>query len=94
MAKETDVVQVMKMYPQHFGSLGKEIRISPKAKVDILAPGAEIKYNIQAVSCIIDIGGNHIAHLIMDVATWDALNANEKVTIETLNEFKDKVFKK
>lgn len=89
-----DGVPVTRIYKQvvnHFTRLGKEIKISPKANVTINKPGFEVKFFDETVSINIGIGKDHTADLIMDKDAWEALNAGEKISITTTEEFKKKV---
>lgn len=73
-----------------FNSLGKEIKISPKATISINEPGFKSEFFVPTVNVLIGIGKNHTADLIMTKESWDALNAGAKVHITTLKEFKKK----
>ena len=73
-----------------FGRLGRELKISPKAHVLVNGEGYKSEYFVETVSVVIGIGKNHSADLVMSKDAWDALCSGEKITIETLKEFKDK----
>lgn len=75
---------------ENFGSLGKEIRISPKAYISINKPGFKVEYFVETVEVIIGIGKDHTATLIMGRDDWEALNKGEPVHITTKKEFKKK----
>lgn len=71
-----------------FGSLGKEIKISPKSKVSINKPGFRKEFFVETAEVTIGIGKDHVAYLIMDVEAMAALRDGEKVLVTTLKEFK------
>ena len=66
-----------------YKQLGKEIKISPKALVTIT--------DKMFASVDIGIGESHSATFTMSVEAWKALNAGDKVSIETQKEFKKRV---
>lgn len=74
----------------NFGSLGKEIKISPKSKVTINKSGYEQKFLIESVSVTIGIGKDYVAHLVMSREAWEALKSGEKPHTITTKEFKNK----
>lgn len=72
-----------------YSKLGKEIKISPKAKVDINESGLTMEYEVPSVTVLIGIGKDHTADLIMSEDAWNALQT-EPISIDTLKEFKSK----
>jgi len=70
-----------------FGSLGKEVKISPKAHVVLNKAGYNVKYYVDSVSVTIGIGNDHSARLVMSVDAWNALNDGEKINVTTVKEF-------
>lgn len=72
----------------NFGSLGKEVKISPKANVTINKEGYEQKFFTESVSVIIGIGKDHVADLIMQRNAWEALKNGEEINITTTKQFK------
>lgn len=75
---------------ENFGTLGKEIKISPKSNINVNKPGYTVKYHVETVTLTIGIGKNHTAELIMGKDDWEALNKGEKIHITTNKEFKKK----
>lgn len=76
--------------PVNFGKLGREIKISPKSRVDINQPPVGIKFHVPSVSLVIGIGKDHVGYLFMDVEAWKALKEGEEIIIDTLKEFQKK----
>lgn len=72
-----------------FKPLGKELKISPKANATINAAGYKCEYFVETVSVVIGIGDDHVAELILDVESWEALKSGEKVSITTCKQFKE-----
>lgn len=80
-------------YQQHiinFGSLGREIKISPKSNVCLNKSGYKQEFFVESVSCTISIGKDHVADLIMSKAAFDAIRAGEEINVTTSKEFKEK----
>lgn len=75
---------------QNFGSLGREIVISPKANISVNSPGCKMEFFVETVSVLIGIGKDHTADLIMSKKAWEALKSGEKIDITTTQEFKRK----
>lgn len=73
---------------KNFGSLGKEIKISPKSHITINKPGYKQEFFVESVSLLIGIGNNHTADITMSKEAWEALKAGEQINITTLKEFK------
>lgn len=73
---------------ENFGSLGKEIKISPKANITVNSPGYKTEFFVQTVSVLIGIGKDHTADLIMSKDSWEALNKGAKISITTTRQFK------
>lgn len=73
---------------KNFGSLGKEIKISPKTHVNICLPGYKKEFFVESVSVNIGIGKDHVAELIMPIDAWEALKKGEKPFTTTFKEFK------
>lgn len=74
----------------NFGSLGKEIKISPKANITVNTPGYKVRYYVETVEVLIGIGKDHTASLVMTLDAWKALNAGEEIHITTNKAFKKK----
>jgi hypothetical protein len=74
-----------------FGSLGRELKISPKAKLCINEPGFSKKYYVETVEVLIGIGKDHTALLIMDTDSWKAFVDGETVDITTIQKFKKEI---
>lgn len=72
----------------NFGSLGKEIKVSPKSHVAINKPGYKQEFFVESVSVLIGIGKDHTADIIMTREAWEALKSGEEINITTLKEFK------
>lgn len=75
---------------ENFGSLGREIRVSPKSKVSVNKPGYGLEFSVETVDVLIGIGADHVAHLVMSKAAWGALKNGETLNIDTLKQFKKK----
>lgn len=84
------VTSTIKQRIQNYGTLGKEMRLSPKSKIEVNHPGFRIEYNIDTVTMLVGIGKDHVAHLVMSRAAWEALKAGNKLDITTLKEFRKK----
>lgn len=69
-------------------SLGKEIKISPKASVQLCEPGFTAEFFCPVVTLNIGIGKDNTADLIMTAAAWEALKAGAEVSITTAKEFR------
>jgi hypothetical protein len=65
--------------------LGKEIKLSPNAKVVFNDPGLKITYHAHTVSLDLAIGKDHTALLIMGTEDWIALNRGEKINFDTIS---------
>jgi len=74
-----------------YSSLGKGIKVSPKANVSVFTPGYAIEFNEPSVEVTIGIGKDHTAHLVMTKNAWEALKSGEIVDIETVQKFKEKI---
>lgn len=74
----------------NFGSLGRELKISPKTHVCINKPGYKQEFFAESVSLVIGIGKNHTADITMSKEAWEAFKSGEEVSITTLKEFKEK----
>lgn len=72
-------------------SLGRQIKISPKARVIINKPGLKREFFTETIDVLIGIGKNSVAHLSMDMDAWHDLKQNEPINIETLKQFKKKI---
>ncbi len=71
-----------------FGSLERELKISPKSHITINKPGYKQEMFVESVSLLIGIGKNHTADLIMTKDAWEAFKSGEELEITTLKEFK------
>lgn len=74
----------------NFGSLGKEIKITPKSHITINKPGFKTEFFVETVSVLIGIGKDNTADLIMSREAWEALKNGEEINITTLKEFKER----
>jgi len=93
--ESTDPTRTYDYSINHYGRLGREIKISPKANITINNPGFKTEFFVESVNVVIGIGKDHIADLIMSKEAWEALNAGEPVTIITTEDFKKKyIYKK
>src|SRR5690242_3319883 len=66
--KMVDTGKATRNYHQtilNFGSLGREVKISPKANVTINKEGYKQEFFVESVSVLIGIGNDHTADLIM-----------------------------
>lgn len=79
---------------KEFSSLGKEIKISPKAKINVNREGYKTEYFVETIEVLIGIGKDHTATLIMSIEAYEALNSGEPIHITTNKEFQNKYFKK
>jgi hypothetical protein len=68
--------------------LGREIKISPKAHIDVIEAGYKTEFGVPIIEVLIGIGKDHTASLIMDTEAWEALRAGEKINITTTEEYK------
>lgn len=73
-------------------TLGKEIKISPKAYANVYQPGHSMGFPGESIQVNINIGKSNRAALIMSIEAWEALNNNEEIYINTLKEIKQKLF--
>ncbi len=87
---ESGIISTIKSDTKNYGMLGREIKISPKSKVNINNPGFKIEFNVSTVDVLIGIGNDHTAYLVMDVAAWEALRKMQSIDITTLKDFKEK----
>jgi hypothetical protein len=101
--KKTPVTKVVKVAPKeiptssnsqytikNFGTLGREIKISPKSNVTVNEPGSTTEFFVESVSVLIGIGNYHSAKLIMSVGSWEALKKGAEIKITTTKAFKEK----
>ena len=75
---------------ENYGSLGKEVKLSPKSCIAVNAPGFKVEYFTPTVSVMIGIGNDHTAELIMTMDAWEALKAGKPLQVDTAKEFKKK----
>jgi len=73
---------------ENFGSLGKEIKISPKANITVNKAGFKTEFFVPSVNVLIGIGKDHTADLIMSKDSWEALKKGAEITITTTKQFK------
>lgn len=73
---------------QHSSRLGREIRISPKAHISVMAPGYKAEFFVETVEILIGIGADHTASLIMAKEAWEELKKGELINITTTEEYK------
>lgn len=100
MKKNTEIPVVMDyiMNPQatrtykqtivNFGSLGRELKVSPKSHVTINKPGYKQEFFVESVSLLVGIGNDHTMDITMSKEAWEAFKKGETVDITTLKEFK------
>ena len=79
-----------KIIPQNYGTLGKEIKISPKSNVAIFVESKEEPAHIEVM---INIGESHSAILKMNTSAWIALREGDPVTVMTTKNFKKNLIK-
>lgn len=72
------------------GSLGRELKISPKAHVMFNAIGYKQEFFVESVAVLIGIGKDHTADLIMSRDAYEALKAGEEINVTTKKEFIEK----
>jgi hypothetical protein len=73
-----------------YGQLGKRLEFGARTCVSKNEAGMKAEFFTPTVEVLFGIGKDHVGRLIMDEDAWLALNKNEKVNIETLEEFKKK----
>lgn len=73
---------------ENFGTLGKEIKISPKANITVNKAGYKTEFFVPTVNVLIGIGKDHTADLIMSKDSWEALNKGAEISITTTKQFK------
>lgn len=78
----------MQKEPQNYGSLGKGIKISPRACVSLNKPGFLVEFYVPTVQVMIGIGNNHTGYLVMEEDAWKALKEGAEVNVTTLKQFK------
>ena len=71
-------------------TLGREIKISPKANISVNDAGFKIEFFVDTVNVLIGIGKDHAADLIMEKGSWEALKNGAEISITTTKEFKKK----
>ncbi len=74
----------------NFGSLGRELKISPKSHITVNKPGYKQEFFVESVSLLVGIGKDHTADITMSKEAWEAFKAGEEIEITTLKEFKEK----
>lgn len=72
----------------NFGSLGRELKVSPKANVTINKPGYKQEMHTESVTVTVGIGKDHVVDIIMSLPAWEAFKSGEEVIITTTKEFK------
>jgi len=87
---ETKVRKVTNSPIQHSARLGRGIKITPKAHINIMLPGYKVEYLIESIEALIGIGPDHTANLIMSVEAWEALRNGANINIMTTEEYKKK----
>ena len=73
-------------------SLGKEIKISPKAAVTINSPGFKIEMIDKSISVNVSIGDNYTADLVMTTEAWEALKNGDKIYCTSVKDLKKTIF--
>lgn len=71
-----------------FGSLGRELKVSPKSHIAINKPGYTQEFFVESVTLLVGIGKDHTADIIMTKEAWEAFKAGEEISITTAQEFK------
>jgi hypothetical protein len=94
MVETGKVTRIYQYDIEYMTRLGKEIKITPKAHITVNKPGFKTEFFVETVNVVIGIGKDHTADLIMSKDAWDALNAGEKISITTTEEFKKKYISK
>lgn len=72
------------------GKLGKRIEIGSTAHVSLNEAGMKSEWFVPTIQCIIGIGKDHVAYLIMDEDAWKALKKGQKVNIDSIKQFTKK----
>lgn len=84
----------MQKEPSNYGTLGKEIKLSPKAYVSVNKPGFGMTFYTETVDMVIGIGKGHVAYLVMPEDAWKALNKGQELNVTSLKEFKEQFITK
>ena len=87
---EGPITRTYKQTIINFGSLGRELKVSPKSHVTINKPGYKQEMFTESVTLLIGIGKDHTADIVMSKEAWEAFKAGEELEITTLKEFKEK----
>lgn len=69
------------------GSLGKELKISPKAHVMLNSPGYKQEFFVESATVLIGIGKDHTADLVMSKDAYEAFKSGEEIYVTTKKEF-------
>ena len=69
------------------GSLGRELKISPKSHITFNCPGYKQEFFVESVAVLIGIGKDHTADLIMSKEAYEALRSGEEINVTTKKEF-------
>lgn len=88
MKTEKNALSSEKKEIKTFGRLGRRVEVPVNAKVSVNEPGYGIEFNVPTISVIVGVGKDHVARLVMDTDTWEALKSGEKITTTSLKEFK------
>jgi hypothetical protein len=88
MSGDGPITRTYKQVIDKFSTLGKEIKISPKANICINEPGFRTEFFVETVNVVVGIGTDHTADIIMTKDAWEALKNGEEVTITTHKQFK------
>lgn len=73
----------------NYGTLGKEIKLSPKTYISLNKAGYGIDFFTPTVDIVIGIGNDHVAYLIMPEDAWKALNSGDEINVTSLKDFKE-----
>jgi hypothetical protein len=74
----------------NFGSLGRELKVSPKSHITFNKAGYKHEFFVESVSILIGIGKDHTADIVMSKEAWEAFKSGEEISITTLKEFKER----
>ena len=88
--KEGKATRMYYYFIECFGRLGMPVNVSPKSNISFNKPGYKSEYFVDTVTCVIGIGKDHTADLVMSKEAWIALNSGEKVDVMTTKQFAKK----
>lgn len=85
--KDTTVRTITQSYPENHGKLGKRIEIGSTAHVSLNKSGMRVEFLTPAIQCVIGIGNDHVAYLLMDEDAWKALKKGQEINIDSIKQF-------